>query len=78
MSYTHYCFGLAAHAVDPATMREKEAIAYAIGSLDRLAAVRLPRCRKEVEDAVAALSDPNYVKAPRQSMREMRAAVGRS
>jgi chromosome segregation ATPase len=61
MSYTHYCLGLAAQTVDPATMREKEATAYAIGSLDRLAAVRLPRCRKEVEDAVAALSDPNYV-----------------
>lgn len=66
MSYTHYCLGLAAQTVDPATMREKEATAYAIGSLDRLAAVRLPRCRKEVEDAVAALSDPNYVTTSQQ------------
>jgi len=66
MSYTHYCFGLAAQTVDPATMQEKEAAAYAIGSLDRLAAIRLPRSRKEVEDAIAALSDPNYVTMTQQ------------
>ena len=67
MSYTHYCLGLAAQTVDPATMREKEATAYAIGSLDRLAAaVRLPRCRKEVEDAIAALADPGYVTMTQQ------------
>lgn len=66
MFYTQYCLGLTAQAVDSTWMREKEAAAYAIGSLDRLAAVRLPRCRKEVEDAVAALSDPNYVTMTQQ------------
>ena len=66
MSYTHYCLGLAAQAVDWKELRGDYAAAYAIGSLDRLAAVRLPRCRKEVEDAVAALSDPDYVTMTQQ------------
>lgn len=57
MSYTYYCFGLAAQAVD-SELTEEDAAAYAIGSLDRLHKVKLPRCRKEVEDAIAALSDP--------------------
>ena len=58
MSYTYYCFGLAAQAVD-SELTEEDAASYAIGSLDRLHTVKLPRCRKEVEDAIAALSDPN-------------------
>ncbi len=65
MSYTYYCFGLAAQAVD-SELTEEDAAAYAIGSLDRLHKVKLPRCRKEVEDAIAALSDPNYVTITQQ------------
>ncbi len=60
MSYMQYCLGLAALNGDSA-LTEDDALAQAIGSLDRLNNVRLPRCRKEVEDAIAALSDPNYV-----------------
>lgn len=56
MSYTYYCLGLAAHSVNLASLLDDSLVAaYAIGSLDRLAAIRLPRCRKEVEDAIAAL-----------------------
>ena len=65
MLYTYYCFGLAAQAVD-SELPEEVAAAYAIGSLDRLHKVKLPRCRKEVEDAIAALSDPNYVTLTQQ------------
>lgn len=65
MLYTCYCFGLAAQAVD-SELPEEAAAAYAIGSLDRLHKVKLPRCRKEVEDAIAALSDPNYVTMTQQ------------
>ena len=65
MFYTQYCLGLAALS-DESALTEEDATAYAIGSLDRLAAVRLPRCRKEVEDALAALSDPNYVTMSQQ------------
>jgi hypothetical protein len=62
MSYTYYCLGLAAYDVNLTSLLDDNLVtAYAIGSLDRLNNVRLPRCRKEVEDAVAALSDPNYV-----------------
>ncbi len=60
MSYMQYCLGLAALNGDSA-QTEDDALARAIGSLDRLHKVKLPRCRKEVEDAIAALSDPNYV-----------------
>jgi hypothetical protein len=65
MSYTQYCLGLAALSDDSA-LTEDDALAYAIGSLDRLHKVKLPRCRKEVEDAIAALSDPNYVTMTQQ------------
>ena len=58
MSYMQYCLGLAALNGDSA-LTVDDALAYAIGSLDRLHKVKLPRCRKEVEDAIAALSDPN-------------------
>jgi len=61
MSYLYYCLGLAARSISAIEMQEDQAAAYAIGSLDRLNSVRLPRCRKEVEDAIAALSDPNYL-----------------
>ena len=67
MFYTYYCLGLADQSTDWKVLRGNYAAAYAIGSLDRLAAaVRLPRCRKEVEDAIAALSDPNYVTMTQQ------------
>ena len=65
MSYMQYCLGLAALNGDSA-LTEDDALAYAIGSLDRLHRVKLPRCRKEVEDAIAALSDPNYVTMTQQ------------
>jgi hypothetical protein len=41
-----------------AAWQDDEAAACAIGSLDRLHGVKLPRCRKEVEDAIAVLADP--------------------
>ena len=66
MSYLYYCLGLTALSVDWMKMRDEHLTAYAIGSLDRLNNVWLPRCRKEVEDAVAALSDPNYVRLNQQ------------
>lgn len=59
MSYTYYCLGLADISIDWKDLHGDIATAYAIGSLDRLHKVKLPRCRKEVEDAIAALSDPN-------------------
>ena len=55
--YVFYLHGLAGYPTD-AAWQDEEAAAYAIGSLDRLHKVKLPRCRKEVEDAIAALSDP--------------------
>lgn len=65
MSYMQYCLGLAALNGDSA-LTEDDALAYAIGSLDRLHRIKLPRCRKEVEDAIAALSDPKYVTMTQQ------------
>jgi hypothetical protein len=59
MSYTYYCHGLADRAIDWKDLRGDNATAYAIGSLDRLNGVKLPRCRKEVDNAIAALSDPD-------------------
>lgn len=66
MSYTYYCLGLADISIDWKDLHGDIATAYAIGSLDRLHKVKLPRCRKEVEDAIAALSDPNYVTMTQQ------------
>lgn len=67
MSYPYYCLGLAAHDVNLTSLLDDNLVtAYAIGSLDRLHRVKLPRCRKEVEDAIAALSDPNYVTMSQQ------------
>jgi hypothetical protein len=60
-----YLHGLAGLTTD-AAWQDDEAAAHAIGSLDRLHRVKLPRCRKEVEDAIAALSDPNYVTMTQQ------------
>jgi len=57
VSYTYYCLGLADISIDWKDLRGDIATAYAIGSLDRLHKVKLPRCRKEVEDAIAVLSD---------------------
>ena len=76
--YVFYLHGLAGLTTD-AVLQDDEAAAYAIGSLDRLHKVKLPRCRKEVEDAIAALSDPTKAGTgqPRQTLREMRAAMGR-
>ena len=63
--YVFYLHGLAGYPTD-AAWQDDEAAAYAIGSLDRLHKVKLPRCRKKVEDAIAALSDPNYVTMTQQ------------
>jgi len=63
--YVFYLHGLAGLTTD-AAWQDDEAAAHTIGSLDRLHRVKLPRCRKEVEDAIAALSDPNYVTMTQQ------------
>jgi hypothetical protein len=63
--YVFYLHGLAGLTTD-AAWQDDEAAAHTIGSLDRLHRVKLPRCRKEVEDAIAALSNPNYVTITQQ------------